>query len=42
LWLWFRLSIEQFNAINFAGIVLYEMGIFLFNLAPFIALRIVG
>ena len=39
---WFRLSTEQFDAINFAGIVIYKTGIFLFNLTPYIALRIAG
>jgi hypothetical protein len=39
---WFRLSIEQFDAVNFAGIVLYKMGILLFNLIPYVALRIVA
>ena len=38
---WWRLPIEQFNAINFAGIVLYKTSIILFNLTPYIALRIV-
>ena len=38
---WFRLSTEQFDAINFAGIAHYKMGILLFNLVPYIALRIV-
>ncbi len=39
---WFRLSVEQFATINYAGIVLYEIGIFLFNLVPYVALRIAG
>jgi hypothetical protein len=39
---WFRLSIEQFDAVNFAGIVLYKVGILLFNLIPYVALRIVA
>lgn len=39
---WFSLSEEQFDAINFAGIVFYKTGILLFNLTPYIALRIVG
>ena len=39
---WFSLSEEQFDAINFAGIVIYKTGILLFNLTPYIALRIVG
>jgi len=38
----FRLTAEQFDAINFAGIVLYKLGILFFNLAPYVALRIVG
>jgi len=35
---WFRLTTEQFDAINFAGIVLYKVGILLFNLVPYVAL----
>jgi len=38
---WFRLSVERFDAINYAGIVLFKIGIFLFNLVPFVALLIV-
>jgi hypothetical protein len=38
---WFRLTAEQFDAINFAGIALYKLGILLFNLVPDVALRIV-
>ena len=39
---WFRLSSEQFDAINFAGIVFFKVGVILFNLVPYVALRIVG
>jgi hypothetical protein len=39
---WFRVSAEQYDVINLAGIVLFKMGIILFNLVPYIALRIVG
>ncbi len=39
---WVRLSAEQFDAINFAGMVLYKTGIILFNLAPFVSLCIVS
>ncbi len=39
---WVRLSVEQFDAINFAGMVLYKTGIILFNLVPYVALLIVG
>lgn len=38
---WFLISVEQFNAINFAGIVFYKISIFLFCLIPYLALRIV-
>jgi hypothetical protein len=39
---WFRLTLEQFDAINLTGIVLYKAGILLLNLVPYVALRIVG
>jgi len=39
---WFHLTVEQFDAINFAGMVLFKIGIMLFNLVPYIALRIAG
>jgi len=39
---WFRLSREQFDALHYAGMALYKIGILLFNLVPYIALRLVG
>jgi hypothetical protein len=39
---WFRVSPEQFDTINFAGLVFYKMAVILFNLVPYISLRIVG
>lgn len=39
---WFRLSVEQFDAIHYAGIAAYKIGILLFNLVPYVALRIVS
>ena len=39
---WFHLSVEQFDAINFAGILFYKIAIVLFNIVPCIALYIVG
>jgi hypothetical protein len=39
--LWFRLSDEQMDALQFAGMTFYKVSIFLFNLAPCIALYIV-
>ena len=39
---WFRLSVEQFDALNYIGIAIFKIGIILFNLAPYVALRIIG
>jgi hypothetical protein len=39
---WFRLSREQFDALHYAGMSVYKIGILLFGLAPLIALWIVG
>lgn len=39
---WFHLRAEQFDAINFSAMALYKVGIFLFNLVPYIALRMLG
>jgi hypothetical protein len=38
---WVRVSAEQFDLLNVAGISLYKLGIFLFNLVPCIALYII-
>lgn len=37
---WFKLTPEQFDALNFGGMALYKVGILLFNLMPFIALHV--
>ena len=39
---WFKISIEQFDAIHYAGIAIFKLGIFMFNLVPYFALRIIG
>lgn len=39
---WFDLSVEKFDAIHYAGMALFKTGIILFNLVPYLALRIVG
>jgi hypothetical protein len=39
---WYRVPTEQFDAIQYGLIVLYKLGIILFNLVPYIALRIVA
>jgi len=39
---WFRLSVENFDAVNYAGVAVYKVGIMLLNLAPLLALSIIG
>ena len=39
---WFRLSVEQYDALNYAGMVLFKVGIILLNLVPYVALCILG
>jgi hypothetical protein len=38
---WFHLSVEQFDALHYAGMAIFKIGFLLFNLVPYIALRIV-
>ena len=38
----YKLSKESFDTIHYAGIVLFKVFIFAFNLVPFIALHIAG
>ena len=37
---WFRLSVEQFDMLHYAGMSIFKIGILLFNLVPYIALHI--
>ena len=37
---WFSLSPERFDVIHYSGMALYKIGIILFNLVPYLALRI--
>ena len=39
---WFKLSMETFDAIHYAGMILFKLGIFAFNLVPYVALLITG
>jgi uncharacterized protein DUF6868 len=39
---WFRLSLEQYDGLNYAGMMLFKIGIILFNLVPYVALRLLG
>ena len=38
---WFRLSEETFDAIHYGGMAMLKIGILLFALGPYLALRIV-
>ena len=35
---WFKLSVETFDAIHYAGLAVYKIGILLLNLVPWVAL----
>ena len=37
---WFRLSIEQFDMVHYAGMAIYKIGILLLNLVPWLTLQI--
>jgi hypothetical protein len=37
---WFRLSHEQFDAIHYAAMSIFKIGILLFNLVPFVVLSL--
>ena len=39
---WFKLSVERFDAIHYAGMAFFKVSIILFNIVPYLALRIVG
>ncbi len=39
---WFSLSEEKFDEIHYRAMAQYKLGIFLFNLVPYLALRIIG
>ncbi len=39
---WLRISPEQLDTVNFAGILFYEILVFMFNVVPYLALLIVG
>jgi len=37
---WFDLSVQQFDVVNYCGMGLFKMFIFVFNLVPYLALRL--
>ena len=39
---WFKISVEKFDTIHYSGMVFFKVAILLFNLVPYLALRIVG
>ncbi len=39
---WFKLPVDKFDMIHYAGMVFFKICIFLFNIVPYIALCIVG
>lgn len=39
---WFRLSATTFDAIHYSAMAAYKVGILLFNLVPYAALRLAG
>jgi len=38
---WFKLSVERFDSVHYAGMLFFKLCIFLFNIVPYIALLIV-
>ncbi len=39
---WFLLPVDRFDALHYAGMAIYKIGILLFNLVPFVVLCIVA
>jgi hypothetical protein len=39
---WFELTEQQFDLVNYCGMGSFKLFILVFNLAPYIALRIIG
>lgn len=39
---WFKLSDQQFDALHYGAMAVYKIGVLLFNLVPFIALKMLG
>lgn len=39
---WFRLTAEAFDAVHYAGLGIYKIGILLLNLVPFIGLSLLA
>ena len=38
---WFKLSVDKFDGIHYATMAFFKLTVFIFNLVPYLALRIV-
>ena len=38
---WFKLSVDKFDGIHYATMAFFKLTVFIFNLFPYLALRIV-
>ena len=39
---WFNITREQFDVLHYAGMMFFKVAVFMFNIVPYLALRIVG
>ena len=39
---WFRLDLERFDSIHYIGIAFYKLSILMFNIVPYLAIRIIS
>lgn len=39
---WYNISVDKFDTIHYAGIAFFKILVLMFNLVPYLALRIVG
>ncbi|NOQ34846.1 MAG: hypothetical protein GQ569_03020 [Methylococcaceae bacterium] len=39
---WFKLSPEKFDSIHYTGMMLLKISIFIFNIVPYLALKIIS
>ena len=39
---WFKIPVEKFDAIHYAGMAFYKITIIVFNVVPYLALRIIA
>ena len=39
---WYNLTPDRFDTLHYAGITVFKIAIFFFNLGPYLSLRIVG